>query len=48
MDLSKVNPILGYEMYTSSDRSKMFRRSAYGLEITSSGEIKRSTKKENK
>jgi len=33
MDLSKVNPILGYEMYTNRDRSLMAQRSAYGVNI---------------
>ena len=46
MDLSKVNPILGYEMYTNTDRANTARRSAYGVEITRMGEVKRSKCKE--
>lgn len=46
MDLSKVNPILGYEMYTEADRTAMARRSAYGVEITITGKAKRSKRKE--
>lgn len=30
MDLTKENPILGYQMYTNKDRSDMASRSAYG------------------
>lgn len=48
MDLSKINPILGYEMYTNADRANIARRSAYGVEITRMGDIKGSTKKQNK
>lgn len=33
MDLSKVNPILGYEMYTNRDRYLMAQRNAYGINI---------------
>jgi hypothetical protein len=33
MDLCKVNPILGYEMYTQRDRALMAQRSAYGINI---------------
>lgn len=33
MDLTKVNPILGYEMYTRKDKMKMAQRSAYGIDI---------------
>ena len=33
MDLTKVNPILGYEMYTTRDRALMAQRSAYGINI---------------
>jgi hypothetical protein len=48
MDLSKINPILGYEMYTNSDRASIARRSAYGVEITMMGNIKDNAKKQNK
>lgn len=30
MDLTKDNPILGYQMYTTKDKSDMAARSAYG------------------
>lgn len=30
MDLTKENPILGYQMYTNKDRADMASRSAYG------------------
>lgn len=33
MDLTKVNPILGYEMYTNRDRALMAQRSAYGINM---------------
>jgi hypothetical protein len=29
MDLTKVNPILGYEMYSKADRTLMNKRSDY-------------------
>lgn len=29
MDLTKVNPILGYEMYSKADRALMNKRSNY-------------------
>lgn len=33
LDFSKVNPILGYAMYSNQDRKKMNSRSAYGIDI---------------
>lgn len=33
MDLTKVNPILGYKMYSSQDRALIAQRSAYGINI---------------
>lgn len=33
MDLTKVNPILGYKMYSTQDRALMAQRSAYGINI---------------
>jgi len=34
LDFSKVNPILGYKMYTEKDRLEMATRSAYGIPIS--------------
>jgi hypothetical protein len=47
MDLSKLNPILGYQMYTEADKIAMARRSAYGVEITITGKVKKSKRKEH-
>lgn len=43
LDFSKVNPILGYQMYTNKDKRDMNSRSAYGIEMPE----RRSLKKES-
>ena len=37
MDFTKVNPILGYEMYTNKDRADINKRTAYGTELSFAG-----------
>lgn len=43
MDSSKVNPVLGYQMYSNLDLIKERKRSAYGIDIP----LRPSTKKKD-
>lgn len=33
LDFTKVNPILGYQMYNNKDKRDMRSRSAYGIDM---------------